>query len=135
MYPNNTSYSPTLPPPPENCGHTSRIERNGTDFYITPGVINCFTCALDLVGELQWEIEMGEAATADFFMVLVFAMPDNYVVPGVSGRRNISCTSQNDGQKLQARLASPGKNKFKSLVINIHNHIYYFCSSGTATIP
>lgn len=93
---------------PENCGRTYRIEQNGTEFYITPGLINCFTCALDRVGELSWEIEMGEAATADFNMVLVFAMIDNYVVPGISGRRTISCIGLIDGQRLQARLASPG---------------------------
>lgn len=62
---------------------------------------------------------MGEAATADFFMVLVFVMPDNYIVPGISGRRNISCTSQNNGQKLQARLASPGKKVYVIFLITI----------------
>ena len=53
-------------------------------------------CRLDQ-DELLWEIEMGEAVTADFFMVLVFAMPDNYVLPGISGRRNIACISRRDG--------------------------------------
>ena len=97
-------------PPPENCGRTSWFEQkfNGTEFYIIPGVINCFTCGLDQ-DELLWEIEIGEAVTADFFMVLIFAMPDNYVLPGISGRRNIACISRRDGQRLQARLSSPGR--------------------------
>ena len=52
---------------------------------------------------------MGEAVTANFFMVLIFAMPEDYVLPGIAGRRNIACVSQRDGQRLQARLASPGR--------------------------
>ena len=52
---------------------------------------------------------MGEAASAAFFMVLVFIMPEDYVLPRFSGRRNIACISRRDGQRLQARLASPGR--------------------------
>ena len=54
---------------------------------------------------------MGEAASAiaTFFMVLVFIMPEDYVLPRISGRRNIACISRCDGQRLQARLASPGR--------------------------
>ena len=76
-----------------------------------PGVINCFICGLEDVGETYWEIEMGEAVTDISFLVLIIAMPDSYVLPGISGRRNISCISRGFGQKLQARLGSPGKKK------------------------
>ena len=49
---------------------------------------------------------MGEAASATFFMVLVFIMPEDYVLSRISGS---ACISRCDGQRLQARLASPGR--------------------------
>ena len=45
-------------------------------------------------------------AIGDF---LAIAMPENYVLPGTSGRRTILCTDVVTDQKLEARLGSPSK--------------------------
>ena len=84
-----------------------------------PGVINCFSCALDTnSSQIAWQVDLdGELVTVssspdavtdgDF---LVFTMPENYVLPGTSGRQNIVCSLVNDeNQRLEARLASPSK--------------------------
>ena len=88
-----------------------------TDIIIEPGVVNCFSCALDTNGSVIWQVELDgelvpvssspDATTDDNFLVI--AMPDNYVQPGTSGRRDIVCTSLVNSQNLEARLASPGK--------------------------
>ena len=82
-----------------------------------PGVVNCFSCALDTVGNVNWQVELDgdlvpvssspDAVTDDNFLVI--AMPDNYVQPRNSGRRDIVCNSAVNGQNLEARLASPGR--------------------------
>ena len=88
------------------------------DIYITPGVVNCFSCALDSMGSVIWQVEIdgdlvlpsvseGTAATEGNFLII--AMPDNYVQPGTGGRQDIVCTSAVSGQNLEARLASPSK--------------------------
>ena len=69
------------------------------------------------MGSVSWQVELNrdlippslspDAETDGNFLVI--AMPDNYVQPGNSGRRDIACTSTVNGQNLEARLASPGK--------------------------
>ena len=81
-----------------------------------PGVVNCFSCALDTMGNVNWQVDLDgdlvpvslspDAVTDGNFLVI--AMPENYVLPGTSGRRNIVCTSLANGQIFDARLASPG---------------------------
>lgn len=92
--------------PPENCGRIFLIDQNGLDLYITPGVLNCFSCLLETV---SWQIEMGIANTSGSGRFLLLDMPESYVRPGPSGRRNITCTSVPPGRQFQARLASPGR--------------------------
>ena len=68
------------------------------------------------MGSVSWQVELNrdlilpslspDAETDGNFLVI--AMPDNYVQPGNSGRRDIVCSTVN-GQNLEARLASPGK--------------------------
>ena len=83
------------------------------------GVVNCFSCALDAIGGVSWEVEVDgvlvpiSTLSDDNIIVvngsfLIIAMPDNYVQPGTSGRRDIICISHANGQTLDARLASPG---------------------------
>lgn len=77
------------------------------------GVVNCFSCALDTMGDIEWLVEMeGELVPATLSPdavadgnFLVIAMPDSYVLPGPSGTRNISCYDL-DERILQARLIS-----------------------------
>jgi hypothetical protein len=86
------------------------------DLYITPGLVNCFSCALDAGGStsVSWQVELDgdlvPASTSPDVVVdgnfLVIAMPNDYVQPGTSGRRDILCTNLANGQSLDARLAS-----------------------------
>ena len=85
-----------------------------------PGVINCFSCALDTNGSITWQVtvngdllhlSLAPNAEADGNF-LVIAMPEDYVLPGTSGRRDILCTSLVNGQNLEARLTSPSKSKW-----------------------
>ena len=102
-------------PPPSQCVKTFRIEQDRTDLYIMPGVVNCFSCALDANGSVSWQVEVdGDlvpvSASPDIVVngsFLIIAIPGNYVTPGTSGRRNIICTNLANGQILDARLASP----------------------------
>ena len=102
--------------PPAQCVQTFRIEQDQIEQYIVPGVVNCFSCALDTMGSVSWQVELdgdlvpvslSPDAVADGNCLIV-EMPDNYVLPGPSGRRNITCTSLVDGQTFEARLASLG---------------------------
>ena len=81
-----------------------------------PGVVNCFSCALDTTGgSVSWQVELdGDPVPASSLPdivvngnFLVIAMPDNYVQPGTAGRRDIHCSA--NGQSVEARLASPSK--------------------------
>ena len=80
-----------------------------------PGVVNCFSCALDTGGSVSWQVELNGdlvpvSSSPDTVVdgnCLVIAMPDNYVQPGTAGRRDILCSA--NGQSLEARLASPSK--------------------------
>ena len=84
-----------------------------------PGVVNCFICALDTNGSVAWQVMLNgdlvpvssspDAVADDNFLVI--AMPKNYVLPGTSGRRVIICTSIDNGQNFEARLASPSKSR------------------------
>ena len=100
-----------------HCLRTFRIEHNRMDVYIMPGVVNCFSCALDTMGNVSWQLQDGEHVPASLSSdavtdgnFLVIAMPDDYVLPGTSGRRTIVCTSLVNQQTLEARLGSPSKN-------------------------
>ena len=102
--------------PPLQCVQNFRIDRNRIDLYIMPGVVNCFNCTLDTAGgSVSWKVELDgdlvPVSTSPDAVVngnfLIIAMPDDYVQPGTSGRRDISCTV-ND-QHLEARLASQSK--------------------------
>ena len=44
---------------------------------------------------------------------LVITMPDKYVLPGTSGRRDISSYSTVNGRTLEARLALPSKYRLR----------------------
>ena len=81
-----------------------------------PGVVNCFNCTLDTTGgSVSWQVELNGdlvpvSSSPDAVVngnFLVIAMPDNYVQPGTSGRRDIHCSA--DSQNLEARLASPSE--------------------------
>ena len=77
-----------------------------------PGVVSC---ALDAVGSVSWQIELNRnlvptSSSPDAVVngnFLVIAMPDNYVQPGTSGRRDIVCSIKS--RHLEARLTSPSK--------------------------
>ena len=91
------------------------------EIYIEPGVVNCFSCALENVA---WLVEEGgdlvppsvspNAEAIGSFLVI--AMPDNYVTPGTAGRQEIVCVRLTDvqGQNnyYEVRLASPSKSSF-----------------------
>ena len=81
-----------------------------------PGVVNCFSCALDTAGgSINWQVEVDGglvpvSSLSDIVVngnFLVIAMPDDYVQPGTAGRRDILCSA--NSQNLEARLASPSK--------------------------
>ena len=83
-----------------------------------PGVVNCFSCALDAMGQVNWQVSMNgdpvivtispDAVAVGNFLVI--AMPDSYVPPGTTGRQNIICSlANNEARRLEARLASPSK--------------------------
>ena len=106
-------------PEPVQCAQISRIEQDRTDIFIVPGVVNCFSCALDTMGNVAWEVELdgdlvpaplafGIVEVVDNFLVI--AMPESYILPGTSGRRDIVCIRVLGTQSLEARLASPSKN-------------------------
>ena len=107
--------------PPEQCAQTFRIEEDREEIFIIPGVVNCFSCALDSNGSVIWKITVTVndgpapfAATDRNFLVI--EMPENYIQPGLSGRRSILCISFDNGQILEARLSSPGNNYNSSLI-------------------
>ena len=106
---------------PSQCVQTFRIKQDRMDLYIMPGVVNCFSCALDTMGNVNWQVSMDDdlvvvtlspdaVAVGNF---LVIAMIDNYVQPGTSGRQNVVCSlANNESQRLEARLASPSKSSY-----------------------
>lgn len=119
--------------PPAQCAENLRIVQDHADLYITPRAVNCFSCALDTLGDVSWQIATldgrfwppspGDSgrfndtssgrsvrSLTEQGNFLVLEMPDDYILPGMFGRRTIQCTSDVNGQTLQARLASPGKN-------------------------
>ena len=60
-----------------------------------PGVVNCFSCALDNKSDVTWQVSLpnGElipvSSSPDVIIdgnFLVFVMPEIYVLPGTSGR-------------------------------------------------
>lgn len=103
--------------PPSQCVQTFLITQDD-EIYIEPGVVNCFSCALENVA---WLVEEGgdlvppslspNAEAVGSFLVI--AMPDNYVTPGTAGRQEIVCIrlteSDVQGQNFEVRLASPSR--------------------------
>ena len=69
------------------------------------------------MGDVAWQVELDgdpiPASSSPDVVVngnfLVIAMPDDYVQPGTSGRKDIVCYSLINGQTLEARLASRSK--------------------------
>ena len=70
------------------------------------------------MGSVSWLVEidgdlvppsLSEDAAATEGNFLIIAMPDVFVQPGTTGRRDIVCASAVTGQTLEARLASPGE--------------------------
>ena len=93
--------------PPENCGQVLPIQQRFLDNVpIIPGVLNCFTCPFTVV---TWRIERGESLTSEGGTYLLIDMPESYVHPGLTGRRNITCIGINPDMQFQARLVSSGK--------------------------
>ena len=96
--------------------HTLRIENDWEDLYITPGVTNCISCAV--AGGVLWQITVNGiltpvssapqiASTENNYLII--PSPENYVLPGQSGRRNIECIGASYASSLETRLASPSK--------------------------
>ena len=108
-----------------------------------PGVVNCFSCALDSNGSVSWKVH-NVTVDGDLELVpvssssdavadgnfLVVAMPETYVQPGPSGRRNIVCISLVNGQILEARLASPGNLSVYTIKVQLFDHVVFFFSSN-----
>ena len=77
------------------------------------------------MGDIAWEIEVdgdlvptNSSIAAQFVSTMnnypIIAMPEDYVLPGTSGRRDILCSAALAGTpSLEARLASPGKINIK----------------------
>ena len=108
--------------PPAQCVHNLRIETQRQDLYIMPGVVNCISC--NILGDIFWLIEVDNdlvlttsSIAAEFASTmnnyLIIAMPEDYVEPGTSGRRDILCSAVAGSPSLEARLASPGKVNIK----------------------
>ena len=104
--------------PPAQCVHNLRIEIDRQDLYIMPGVVNCISC--NIMGDIAWTIEVGgdqipttSSSAAQFATAennyLIIATPEDYVLPGTSGRRDIFCSAPIGTPSLEARLASPSK--------------------------
>ena len=110
-------------PEPAQCAQTFRIEQDRTDIYIVPGVVNCFSCALDTIGNVAWQVDLDGSlvpATSPSALAfgieivnnfLVITMPESYILPGTAGRQVITCGSLLNFQSLEARLASPSENR------------------------
>ena len=108
--------------PPAQCVHNLRIETDRQDLYIMPGVVNCISC--NIMGDIVWQIEVDgdlipatTSSAAQFASTmnnyLIIAAPEDYVLPGTSGRRDILCSTPVGSPSLEARLASPGKVNIK----------------------
>ena len=102
--------------------HNLRIETDRQDLYIMPGVVNCISC--NIMGDIVWQIEVDgdlipatTSSAAQFASTmnnyLIIATPEDYVLPGTSGRRNILCSAPAGSPSLEARLASPGRINIK----------------------
>ena len=100
----------------------SGLNKIGWNIYIILEVVNCFSCALDTMGSVNWQVDLDDDFVAvtlspDAVAVgnfLVIAMPDRYVQPGTTGRQNniIVCSlANNEALRLEARLASPSKSR------------------------
>ena len=102
--------------------HNLRIETDRQDLYIMPGVVNCISC--NIAGDIAWRIEVdGDlipttsplasqfASTMNNYLII--ATPEDYVIPGTSGRRDIICSTPSGSPSLEARLASPSKINLK----------------------
>ena len=107
--------------PPQGCEQNFWIEQDRVNLFIIPGVVSCFSCALDANGmnQVVWQIEGMDGnlvpvslSTSNITAVgnfLVIWMPDSYVLPGTAGRQTIACVHDINGQQLEAILASPSK--------------------------
>ena len=114
---------------PERCVQNFRIDTDHADLIIVPGVINCFSCALDNASNpatIFWEVSLDSefvpATSVPFIDIegnfLILPTPESYVEPGTAGRRDLVCTDSN-GQELEARLVSPGNHDNNNMSCNI----------------
>ena len=94
------------------------------EFIITPGVVNCFSCALEIESNIEWEVEDGARILrvipgAPLALaggttievegnILILPMPELFVLPGNSGQMDIVCRSDS-GQRYNATLNSPSR--------------------------
>ena len=108
--------------PPAQCVHNLQIETDRQDLYIMPGVVNCISC--NIMGDIAWQIEVDgdlfpttSSIAAQFASTmnnyLIITMPEDYVLPGTPGRRDILCSAFFGTPSLEARLASPSKVNIK----------------------
>ena len=85
--------------------------------FITPGVKNCIRCSLESFGQVTWQVTLpGMLFTVDVGPstpfaevdnnILVLAEPEEYVLPGQLGAKEIVCNG--GGQQIATFLASPG---------------------------
>ncbi len=119
-----------------HLGQSTQCERifqidseQNVDIVIVPGVVNCFSCALDRV---IWLVELDNGdivqpdseSSPDTVAVngtrLVLAMPENYVQPGTAGRKYIECVSQLNNSNIEVRLASPSKGRWLVIILSYH---------------
>ena len=107
------------------CGATFQImDTSRPSFVIVPEVGNCFSCPSTSSPSVQWQvvdrgaivqlsgaavtpIGVGTATATVVQGYLVISAPQEYVLPGVLGRRDILC-SDDDANIYEARLLSPG---------------------------
>ena len=93
---------------------------------------NCFSCALDTVGPILWQVTLPGSSvptsvgssTASFAKVagnvLVLPMPGDYIRAGYTGLRTIYCS--HGSQQYIAQLFSPGRSVW---CLYVSMHIYY----------
>ena len=101
-----------------------------------PGVVNCISC--NIMGDIAWQIEVDgdlilSIAAAQFVSTmnnyLIIAMPEDYVEPGTSGRRDILCSAPTGTPSLEARLASPSKIDLKVVINEVGFQKQLYCQS------
>ena len=100
-----------------SCEATFITDGALNQLYIIPSVKNCFRCALETMGLITWQVILpGSPLPVDIGTMTPFAMvdgntliisdPETFVLPGLSGARQIICNGV--GQQIALHLISPG---------------------------